>query len=379
MRAALLEVETGLRGFALAGTPEFLEPYDTGRRAVGVALAEVRTLTADHPGQPRLVAELETLVQARLALAAQVVQARRDGGVPAAEKLVAAGGGRGAMEAARRVLAQLREEERQLRIRRDADSQRAAHQALGLALAARVTAIALFVLAFRSYRREHRRRTAAEAGGLESNAQLEQRVHQRTAELVRSNQSLAAAQARLSLIINTEPECVKIVSPAGCLLEMNAAGLAMIEADSLAQVRDQPLSQLIAPAHREAFRDLHARVLAGGTGSLAFEAVGLRGARRWLETHAVPLREGGRVTALLGITRDITERKQAEAIVVCQTTVLELIGPGRAAGRDAHHDAPAPGSLCAGDALLRAVAGCGRPARAAWRGAESAGRVQPRH
>lgn len=44
---------------------------------------------------------------------------------------------------------------------------------------------------------------------------------------------------------------------------MNPSGLAMIEADSLAQVAGRPIIDLIAPEYRVAFADLHKRVLDG--------------------------------------------------------------------------------------------------------------------
>src|SRR5205085_3726453 len=48
-------------------------------------------------------------------------------------------------------------------------------------------------------------------------------------------------------------------------------------------------------------------------GTLHFQITGLKGGRRWLETHASPLRDAaGAANALLGITRDITEQKEAE-------------------------------------------------------------------
>ncbi len=115
-------------------------------------------------------------------------------------------------------------------------------------------------------------------------------------------------------IFENEPECVKLLAADGSLLEMNPAGLRMIEADSLARVQNQCVYPLVVEAHRAAFRALTERVFHGESGALEFQIIGLRGGRRWLETHATPLRDAaGRVTALLGITRDITARKEAEA------------------------------------------------------------------
>jgi len=116
------------------------------------------------------------------------------------------------------------------------------------------------------------------------------------------------------LIVDTEPECVKLIAPNGTLMEMNPAGLAMIEADSLEQVRGTPITSIVAPEYRHAFAALHKRVMDGETGTLEFEIIGLKGTRRWLETRAVPLRTTSeKIEALLGVTRDITEHKRAEA------------------------------------------------------------------
>ena len=129
-----------------------------------------------------------------------------------------------------------------------------------------------------------------------------------------AEQALGRSEGRLRQIIETEPECVKVLGANGSLLEMNPAGLAMIEADSLEQVRGRSVYRYIAPGHREAFVALTEKVLRGGSGTLEFELIGLKGTRRWLDTHAVPLRDPeGRATGLLAITRDITERKSAEA------------------------------------------------------------------
>ncbi|MGE0115288.1 MAG: MASE1 domain-containing protein [Steroidobacteraceae bacterium] len=159
-------------------------------------------------------------------------------------------------------------------------------------------------------------------------AELESRVQQRTTDLqvvnqqlqaemqagARSQAALAESEMRLRAIIQTEPECVKLISREGKLLEMNPAGLAMLDATSLAEVQAQPLLSFIVAEYRKAFSDLHQKVLDGGSGTLEFEVISLTGRRRWLECHDVPLRDThGRVNAILSVTRDITERKQMEA------------------------------------------------------------------
>ena len=125
--------------------------------------------------------------------------------------------------------------------------------------------------------------------------------------------TLRETQARLRALIDNEPECVKLLDRDGRLLEMNAAGLRMIEADGAEQVVGRCVYGLIAPEHVGAFRALTQRVCGGERGTLEFEIVGLKGARRWLETHAVPFGdEASGETRLLAITRDITARREAE-------------------------------------------------------------------
>jgi PAS domain S-box-containing protein len=121
-------------------------------------------------------------------------------------------------------------------------------------------------------------------------------------------------ESRLRAIIETDPECVKLLSPEGELLEMNPAGLAMLEARSLAEARAKPLLEFVLPEYRPPYEALMAHALRGESGALEFEIVGLRGTRRWLETHVAPMRDqAGSIATVLAITRDITARKRSEA------------------------------------------------------------------
>jgi PAS domain S-box-containing protein len=116
-------------------------------------------------------------------------------------------------------------------------------------------------------------------------------------------------------IVENEPECVKILGPGGVLRYMNPAGLAMIEVEDLGMVLGQSVYPIIVPEYRKAFEELVERVLGGEPGFIQFETIGMKGTRRWLDTHAVPLLDDhGQVESLLGLTRDITQRKQAESL-----------------------------------------------------------------
>lgn len=115
-------------------------------------------------------------------------------------------------------------------------------------------------------------------------------------------------------VIAAEPECVKILDARGKLIDMNPAGLAMLEATSLEEACRYSPEQFVLPEYLSRFMQLHQTVMAGGSGTLEFELQGLHGTRRWVETHAVPLRSAdGTENLLLAITRDVTLRKQAEA------------------------------------------------------------------
>lgn len=114
-------------------------------------------------------------------------------------------------------------------------------------------------------------------------------------------------------MVELQPECFKQVGKDGELIYMNSAGLAMIEADSLQQVKGLCIYDLITEEHREKFKTLNQRVFSGETVALEFEIVGLKGSRRWMETHARPVADStGFVFEHLAVTRDITERKKTE-------------------------------------------------------------------
>lgn len=129
------------------------------------------------------------------------------------------------------------------------------------------------------------------------------------AERRESEERLRESEARQRAIVETTPECVKIVSCDGRLVYMNPAGLDMIEAEHLEHV---DVADLVAPEHREQWRANHARVCAGESVTWEFDVIGMKGTRRRMETHAVPLPSPDGTIQQLAVTRDISDRRRAE-------------------------------------------------------------------
>lgn len=141
----------------------------------------------------------------------------------------------------------------------------------------------------------------------------------------KAEKALLESENYLRTIVETEPECVKLLDINGELQSMNPAGLAMIEADSLAQVQGKSLLSIIDSSYREAFKELSQNIFKDIPGKMEFEITGLKGTHRWLETQAVPLKNAeGKIISLLGVTRDITESKKAEDDIKELTNRLQL-------------------------------------------------------
>ncbi|HWD20687.1 MAG TPA: PAS domain S-box protein [Verrucomicrobiae bacterium] len=144
----------------------------------------------------------------------------------------------------------------------------------------------------------------------------------------------AGAEDYLRSVVANTPECIKIVAGDGTLLEINQAGCNMIDAAAPADVIGRSVFELAVPEHHAAVGALLKQVCSGKPGFLEFDVVGLKGERRTIESTAVPFtspRWSG--TVQLAISRDVTNRKQAEeklrqseARFQRQAKNLELLG-----------------------------------------------------
>jgi methyl-accepting chemotaxis protein len=114
--SGMVNQETGLRGYLIAGNPKFLEPLEAGRREYETAFAEVKKLTADNPAQQDRLTRLDRFASdwERNIADRQIALMRNPATQGQARQLEASGAGKQAMDGLRGIAKDIRDEELKL-------------------------------------------------------------------------------------------------------------------------------------------------------------------------------------------------------------------------------------------------------------------------
>ncbi|GJD94119.1 methyl-accepting chemotaxis protein [Methylobacterium iners] len=150
---AMVDQETGLRGYLITADDAFLNPYRNGQQAYAAAFAAARTLTADNAVQQGRLAALDGFArQWREGVAEREIALMRDPSTQeAARRLEASGAGKAAMDALRAKANEIIADEAALLGRRSASAAEAASlsrmaAAVGLGAMIVVAALGLLML-----------------------------------------------------------------------------------------------------------------------------------------------------------------------------------------------------------------------------------------
>ena len=129
----------------------------------------------------------------------------------------------------------------------------------------------------------------------------------------------------LAAVLDAWPECARVLTPAGEILHVNPAGLALIELE-LEQARGRSWPLLWPPESRAPMQDAIAAAAAGKVGSFRGLSLSHTGKRLWLDTVVSPVRDTeGVIVSLLAVSRDISSTMESEAFL--ETLVRLLPNP----------------------------------------------------
>jgi signal transduction histidine kinase/CHASE3 domain sensor protein len=268
---ALLDAETGERGYLLTRDTTFLAPYQGAQPRIDSLLAQLRELTSDNAAQGARVDTLSLRAHERVEALASAIEDMRTGKADVAVGVVAHGPGKRLMDDARRLVADLDGTEEELLLARQKAEEGANYILSGLLILGTLVASLLALLVNRNFdralvdRREALRDSqsanerlqeqaieleyqaeAAQSAAAEAEHATETAQHARLAaeESERRAERLQVATEALSGALSRTEVANLIVDQAMAALGAQSGALAALEGDRLCFVAVRGVSML---------------------------------------------------------------------------------------------------------------------------------------
>lgn len=179
------------------------------------------------------------------------------------------------------------------------------------------------------------RYAALDAGGNEDTRRLidaSNRLAEEMSRIFPADPDIADRHYWLETIINHVPDYIYAKDIDGRFLIANQVTIADNGLESLRDIIGKTDFDLHPPHLAKIIDDVERRVIETGEPIFGIEerAMVTKGRDRWLMTSKVPLRNKcGKIVGIVGVSRDISDRKAAERLLEGQAHLLEMIANGR--------------------------------------------------
>ncbi|WP_414513974.1 PAS domain S-box protein [Nostoc sp. PCC 9305] len=300
IQSTLKDTETAQRSYLITADADDLQTYLTAYQQTNSNIQILKILTVNNRQKQQWIALLELKITKRLNILQQEIYLRKNQGLEAVRQQILSDNDKQIGKEIHQLINDSLKAEKNLLQQEMQQSQANSQKAIVIFFIAAIVDLVLVALLYDLLWRYIR-------------------------QLQQTELALRQSENRLRAMIDAEPECIQLIAKDGTLLEINAEGLAMMEVESADILIGKPVDAVVAPEYKAAFADLHKSVCQGNKGTLEFEIVGFKGTRRYIETHAVPLRNESDGTFIhLALTRDITQQKQAEQKIREQAALLDV-------------------------------------------------------
>lgn len=323
----LAVAESGQRGYVITGEEEYQRTYDSAAQQIGQHVARLRELTQDNPTQQKNLDALAPLVTDRLNLMRNRLELRRKEGFEAAQASMATEQGKRVRESILTLISNMNDEENNLlreRERRTASGSLTTGAAI---VAGGLIALGLVLAALFMVRQGFERSRRAEEELRIAKDTLEERVRERTAEVVKSGMALRAGEERLSRIIDSAMDAVITVDEEQRITIFNPAAEKMFQCpatDAIGMPLERFLPARFRKSHGEHMRAFGlnsvTRRTMGGFSPLS----GLRsnGEEFPIEASISQVEINGR-KLFTAIVRDVTETAKAREVSSRLVAIVE--------------------------------------------------------
>jgi signal transduction histidine kinase len=171
--STMKDLEAAERGYIIAGTEDYLQPFTISIKIIAQKLEHLRNLTADNPHQQDRLDRLEPLIERKKAISTEQIEARRNGGLEAAVLLVHRDTGKLVMDGIRAIVEEMKEEENGLLEQRIAKEQEYARKTFLIFFVLSFAILALIIFVYSMFKRDLVRRQRTEEAMHKLNAKFE--------------------------------------------------------------------------------------------------------------------------------------------------------------------------------------------------------------
>ncbi|SHF15042.1 PAS domain S-box-containing protein [Cnuella takakiae] len=125
-------------------------------------------------------------------------------------------------------------------------------------------------------------------------------------------------------ILDSSPDCVKIMELDGSLKYVNEKGVQLLELDDFATIEGKSWQNLLPPAGQQIIDQAVQKAAQGEKVQFTSYCPTLRGNPRWWDVLVAPVTNGtGAITGIISVSRDITERIRSEQELSFRSLLLE--------------------------------------------------------
>jgi PAS domain S-box-containing protein len=133
-------------------------------------------------------------------------------------------------------------------------------------------------------------------------------------EQVEDRKKIEESEAFNRSVLESSPDCVKIVDAEGRLQFMNVNGLCTMEIDDFSVIKNKPWKELWGEENKYLINGAIDKALAGNTASFQAFCPTAKGTPKWWDVLVSPVvsSESNKINSLISVSRDVTEQMLAQ-------------------------------------------------------------------
>jgi PAS domain S-box-containing protein len=300
LRSSLQDAETRQRGYIISGKDQYIGPYYHAATRIAGQLGRLRALTSDNVRQQERLKLLSGITARRIGVLNEGISVRHSHGLSSAIEVVLTGRGSALMDSAISTISEMQATEHELLRSRSAESGFLAERMERMLVIATSLAVLLLAVSALLSNTEIRARMRAEMRVRGVNEELEQRVIERT-DFLRK-------------VVDANPQLVFLKDWDGRFVLANTA-VAEVYGTSVEELEGKSDAEFNADRSQveEFLRHDREVMKSGRTLVIPEEPVtDSSGTTRWFQTIKVPLETADGTRQVLGVSTDITGRRNAE-------------------------------------------------------------------